>query len=42
VVEPGSLDEIDQNSAITVWGRQTGERVIADVLVYTTPEFFEK
>jgi hypothetical protein len=42
VVEPGSLDEIDQNSAITVWGRQTGERVIADVLVYTNLEFSEE
>ncbi len=39
VVEPGSLDEIGQDSAITVWGRKTGDRFIADVLVYTTPEF---
>ncbi len=42
VVVPGSLDEIGQSSGITVWGRQTGERYIADVLVYTAPAFITK
>jgi hypothetical protein len=37
VVEPGSLDEIGQDSEITVWGQKTGDRVIATVLVYTLP-----
>ncbi len=42
VVEPGSLDEVGQNSTLTVWGRQTGDRYIADVLVYSPPAFFKK
>ena len=37
VVEPGSLDEIGENSDITAWGKKTGDRIIADVLVYTPP-----
>jgi hypothetical protein len=36
-VEPGSLDEIGQLCLITVWGSRTGDRVIADVLVYAFP-----
>jgi hypothetical protein len=35
VVELGSLDEVGQNSLITAWGKKTGDRIIADVLVYT-------
>jgi hypothetical protein len=42
VVEPGSLDEIGQSSSITVWGKKTGDRYIADVLVYSTPAFIKK
>jgi hypothetical protein len=42
VVEPGSLDEIAEYSTITVWGRKTGDRIIADVLVYTPPEILTK
>ena len=41
VVEPGSLDDIGETSTITVWGRQTGDRIIAEVLVYTPPAFIE-
>lgn len=37
VVEPGSLDEIGENSDITAWGKKTGDRIVADVLVYTPP-----
>lgn len=36
-VEPGRVDEMDQLSMITVWGRKTGDRYIAHVLVYTPP-----
>jgi len=36
-VEPGSLDEVGQPSIITAWGKRTGDRLIADVLVYTPP-----
>jgi hypothetical protein len=34
VLAPGSLDDIGQASLVTVWGKQTGDRVIADALVY--------
>ena len=37
IVEPGSLDEIGQPSIVTAWGKKTGDRIIADVLVYTPP-----
>ena len=39
VLEPGSLDEVGQNSMITVWGKKTGDRLIADVIVYMPPAF---
>lgn len=42
VVQPGSLDGIGDSSAITVWGRKTGDRIIAELLVYTTPTFIKK
>ncbi len=42
VMEEGSLDEIGQASLITVWGKKTGDRFIAEVLVYTSPEFSTK
>ncbi len=42
VVEPGSLADIGQSSSITVWGRKSGDRYIADVLVYTSPAFITK
>ena len=42
VVELGSLDDLGESSTITVWGRKTGDRIIADVLVYTPPDFITK
>lgn len=42
VVERGSLDDIGQHSVLTVWGKKTGNRVIADILVYTNPAFAER
>ncbi len=42
VLEPGSLDEIGQASQITVWGRKTGDRFIADIVVYSPPAFITK
>ena len=42
VVEPGSVDEIGQASMITVWGKKTGDRFIADILVYSLPDFATK
>jgi hypothetical protein len=42
VVELGTLDELGQGSLVTVWGKKTGDRFIADVLVYTLPDFITK
>ncbi len=36
-VVSGSLDEIGQNSVINAWGKKTGDRLIADVLLYNNP-----
>jgi hypothetical protein len=42
LLQPGTLDELGQDSMITVWGQKTGNRIIADVLVYTLPDFITK
>ncbi len=39
-VEPGSADEIGQNSFVTVWGEKRGDRLIASVVLYSQPVFF--
>jgi len=42
VLEPGSLDDIGESSTVTIWGKKTGDRIIAEVLVYTSPAFSVK
>ena len=37
VVEQGSLDEIGKDSTLRAWGKKTGDRLIADVIVYSLP-----
>ena len=37
VVEQGSLDEIGKDSTLLAWGKKTGDRIIADVIVYSLP-----
>ncbi len=37
VLGPGSLEEIGANNAISVWGERRGDRLFAEVLVYTAP-----
>lgn len=39
VVEPGSLDDVGKDSLIHAWGKKTGDRIIADVIVYSLPSF---
>ena len=39
VVEPGSLDDLDENTSLTVWGERRGDRIVAQVLLYTQPRF---
>jgi flagellar basal body-associated protein FliL len=36
-VVSGSLDEIGQNSVINAWGKKTGDRLVADVLLINNP-----
>jgi hypothetical protein len=38
-VSPGSLDEIGQNSTINAWGKKSGDRLVADVILYSNPVF---
>ena len=39
-VEPGSLDNINTNNRVTVWGDQNGNQLAAKVLVYSDNQFF--
>ena len=36
-VEEGSLDDLTSQSFVTVWGRKSGDRIIADVLFISNP-----
>jgi hypothetical protein len=38
----GTLDDLDTQSFITVWGRRNGDRLIAEVLFYTNPQSIKK
>ncbi len=42
VVERGLIEEIGEGSMITAWGKKTGDRIIADVFVYTPPPVMNK
>ncbi len=41
-VAPGSVDELTSNTSVMVWGRRTGDRVIAEVLLYSQPLIIER
>ena|SRR5687768_11505981 len=41
-VEEDTLDYLDSQSMVTVWGRKNGDRVIADVFLYLNPEMIQK
>jgi len=36
-VELSTIDEITEQSQITVWGRKAGDRIIADTILFSTP-----
>jgi hypothetical protein len=38
-VVPGDLDEVGQNSMINAWGKKVGDRLVADVILYSNPVF---
>jgi hypothetical protein len=42
VLEEGSFDDVGQSSMMTVWGKKTGDRLIAAILVYSPPAFIKK
>ena len=37
-VAPGSLDDFNSITLISVWGNKTGDRYVADVILYTVPQ----
>ncbi len=37
VLEQGSLDAIGKDSTVRAWGKKTGDRTIADVIIYSLP-----
>jgi hypothetical protein len=41
-VAEGSLDEMTNTSMVTVWGRKSGDRIIADVILFSSPMVFRK
>ena len=42
-VAAGTLDDLnDSQSLVMVWGRKSGDRIIAEVLVYSDPVYLQK
>jgi hypothetical protein len=41
-VEESTLDDLTSQSMVTVWGRKSGDRIIADVLFYSNPVMFKR
>jgi hypothetical protein len=41
-VEESTLDELNSQSMVTVWGRKSGDRIIAEVLFYSNPVLFKR
>jgi hypothetical protein len=42
VVEEGTLDDLTSDSMIMFWGRKNGDRIIADMIVYSQPVIFKR
>ena len=40
-VEEGSLDDLTSQSFVTVWGRKSGDRIIAEVIFISNPVVFK-
>ncbi|HEU0297033.1 MAG TPA: hypothetical protein VFR47_30115 [Anaerolineales bacterium] len=42
-LEEGTLDDLnDSQSLVMVWGRKSGDRIIAEILVYSNPAYLQK
>ena len=40
--EKGTLDDLTSETFITIWGRRSGDRIVAEVLFYTNPQSIKK
>ena len=40
--DEGTLDDLNTETFISVWGRRSGDRIIADVLFYSNPRSMKK
>jgi hypothetical protein len=40
--EEGTLDDLNSQTFVSVWGRRSGDRVVADVLFYSNPQSIKK
>lgn len=40
--DEGTLDDLNSQSFLSIWGRRSGDRMIAEVLFYTNPESIKK
>jgi hypothetical protein len=36
-VEESTLDQLNNQSMVTVWGRKSGDRIIAEIVFYSNP-----
>lgn len=41
-LKPGSVGEIGEYSVVMVWGEKRGDRVVADILLYTPPPVIQR
>jgi hypothetical protein len=41
-VEEGSLDDLQSQTMVMVWGRKNGDRIIADMIMYSNPVIFKR
>lgn len=41
-VDEGTLDDLNPQSFITVWGRRSGDRIAAEVFFYSNPQSIKK
>jgi len=41
-VEESTLDDLNSQSMVMVWGRKSGDRIIAEVLFYNNPVMFKR
>jgi hypothetical protein len=40
--EPGTLEDLNAQTFLTIWGRRSGDRIVADVLFYSNPQSIKK